>query len=142
MMGPAEAAQYYYRKGQNEFTRIIQAQQAQTHDLIDRQAYEAAAGTSKIHQEYRNRVEDLVRSERARGNVAVNRTAVLKYLVGDEVVERGERAAPAQRAAAARRVAGQRTQPGGARGDGAAARRGGDDSIDAARERIRNQPLW
>lgn len=133
LMGPAEAAQYYYQKGQNEFRQAMLGQQLQTQDLIDRQAYDAAARTSRVHRDYRQRVEDLLSGERARGNLAANRTALLAYLVGNDAIERAGKAAPQQRRQANARVAGQQVRPASARGDGA---RGGRTTPDDADERL------
>lgn len=118
LMSPAEAAQYYYRKGQQEFNAVIQRMQAQNQDAVDRNAYEARSATSVLHQRYADRVEQVLRDERREGR-SPPREVILKYLIGEDAMRRATAAAPGQRRTAARRVQSQRTRPGGARGDGA-----------------------
>lgn len=142
-MGPAEAARYFYEKGQREIGQALAVQNLQTQDRIDRQGYEAEARTSRLHREYRQRVEDALASERARNPLSgVTREALLHYLVGKDAVERASRAAPQQRRMAANRVNGQRTQPGSARGDGARGDRVPADQYEADKRLIANKPLW
>jgi len=90
-----------------------------SNDRADKQAYDIAARTSKVHQQYRSQVEQTLASERAAGRNP-DREVILKFLVGNDVLERASRAAPAQRNGAAARVASQQTRPTGARGDVAA----------------------
>jgi hypothetical protein len=140
VMGPAEAARYFYEKGLRETAQVIQQDRFQTQDLLDRQAYETAARSSRVHQQYKQRVDDLLASERARGNLGANRDSILKYLVGQDAIERATRAAPGQRSSAARRVAGQTVRPGTARGDGArpgGERRGEADADERLLRRLR-----
>ncbi|HXI94991.1 MAG TPA: hypothetical protein VNG04_02590, partial [Candidatus Acidoferrum sp.] len=62
----------------------------------------------------RSQVEQTLASERAAGRNP-DREVILKFLVGNDVLERSARAVPAQRNGAAARIAQQRTQPTGAR---------------------------
>jgi translation initiation factor IF-2 len=122
MMTPAQAAQAVLERSRRENQQQLNMLHFQTTDRLDKQAYDATARTSKVHQQYRSQVEQVLASERAQGRNP-DREIILKYLVGNDVLERGARAAPAQRSAAARRVNGQRTQPTGARGNVAPAGR-------------------
>jgi hypothetical protein len=123
MMPPAQAYQALMQRGQQQIGNVVQNLQFQTNERLDKQAYDAAARTSRVHQQYRSQVESTLAAERAAGRNP-DREVILKYLVGNDVLERANRAAPAQRTGAARRVASQRTQPTGARGDVAARGRG------------------
>ena len=137
MMSPVELVQDVQREARAEFQQAILAQQVQTQDLIDKQAYDARAETSRPHQIYRDRVETLLAAERARGNFGATRTAILKYLIGEDALERGARAVPRQQRAAAARLDGQRTRPVGARGDVArGGRRPAPGSLEADEELV------
>jgi hypothetical protein len=116
MMPPAQAYQLLMQRGQQQIGNVVQNLQFQTNERLDKQAYESAARTSRVHQQYRSQVESTLAAERAQGRNP-DREVILKYLVGNDVLERAMRAAPAQRNGAARRVAGQQTRPTGARGD-------------------------
>ncbi len=122
-MPPAQAYQALMQRGQAQVGNALQQIEFRSSDRADKQAYDIAARTSKVHQQYRTQVEQTLASERAAGRNP-DREVILKYLVGNDVLERAGRAAPAQRTGAARRVASQRTQPTGARGDVAAKGRG------------------
>lgn len=132
MMSPAEAIRAVDQRRTAQFQQALLSQQAQITDRIDKQAYDAEARTSVLHQKYRQRVEDQLRQEYAAGNLRATRTDILAYFIGQDALARAGRAAPAQRRAAAARVDGQRTRPAGARGDVAAGgRRPAADSLEA-----------
>lgn len=141
MMSPQEVSAYYYQKGQQEFRQSMMAQQVQLQDQMDKQGFEVAARSSKIHRDYQARVEQMVQAERARGNFAT-RENVLTFLVGQDAMRRATAAAPRQRQAAASRVRGQQTRPTGARGDAAPGRRPAADSYEAALARISGKPIF
>ena len=132
MMSPTEAMQDMQREAYQQVGQALQMQQVQIQDQIDKQAYDQAATTSAAHRKYQSRVEQVMAAERARGNIGANRTAILKYLIGDDAINRGAAAAPAQRRAARGRVAAQTARPTNARGD--AARSGGGRNQDSADE--------
>ena len=116
LMAPAQAYQAIVARERQNVGNYVQGIEFRTNDRIDKQTYDIAARSSKVHQQYRSQVESTLAAERAQGRNP-DREVILKFLVGNDVLERAQRAAPAQRAGAARRVAGQRTQPTGARGD-------------------------
>ncbi len=116
MMAPAQAYAELMRRGQAQVGTALQQIEFRANERADKQNYDIAARTSKVHQQYRSQVESTLAAERAQGRNP-DREVILKYLVGNDVLERAGRAAPAQRNGAARRVASQRTQPTGARGD-------------------------
>lgn len=141
-MTPAEAARAAYQRAQGEFGQALRMQQMSVEDRIDKQAYDAQRTTSTVHQRYADRVEAVIAQERARGNVGITRDAVLKYLLGEDAIARANKAAGGQRQQAQRRVRQQTVQPASGRGDGARGTRAAPDSLEAARARVRNQPLW
>lgn len=142
MMAPADALREVQEEARQEFRQAFQMQQFTTQDLIDKQAYEAQARTSRIHQQYQSQVETMLRAERTAGNYGATRDGILKYLVGQDAIARATGAAPAQRRAAAGRVSGQQARPTGARSDAARPQRPAADSVEAARARIAGKPLW
>lgn len=123
MMSPVEAAEYIANEKMQLVAQALQNQQVTIQDRIDKQAYDQQARNSRVHEQYRQQVESLFASERARGNIGADRQSILEYLVGKDAVARASRAAPAQRRAANARVRGQQTRPTGARGDGASGSR-------------------
>lgn len=120
MMSPQQVAQYYYQQGQQQIQQAMLMERLQTEDRLDRRDFEIAARSSRLHQQYRDRVEQALQTERQNGNLRASREEILHRLYGQDAIERASRAAPRQRRAAAANVARQQTRPGGARGDGAA----------------------
>jgi hypothetical protein len=116
MMPPAQAYQAIVQRERQAIGAELNQREFRANERADKQAYDATARTSKVHQQYRSQVESTLAAERAQ-NRNPEREVILKYLVGNDVLERANRAAPAQRTGAARRVAGQQTRPTGARGD-------------------------
>lgn len=116
MMPPREAYRALLQYGQRIVGQQLQMQQVNTQENFDKQSYEARAQSSRVHQQYATRVEALVATERARGNMVPRETA-LKFLLGEDAINRANRVAPAQRRAGAARVAAQTVPPRGARGD-------------------------
>ena len=119
MMPPAQAYQAIVARERQNVGTALQQIEFRSNDRADKQAYDIAARTSRVHQQYRSQVEQTLASERAAGRNP-DREVILKFLVGNDVLERASRAAPAQRNGAAARVASQQTRPTGARGDVAA----------------------
>lgn len=142
MMSPVEAAEFIAGEKEQQFRQMLMMQHLQTEDRLDKRDYDQQARTSRLHQQYRDRVEAALASERQQGNLRATREDILARLYGQDAIQRSGRAAPRQRQEAAARVARQRTQPTGARGDGAGGgRRGswGDPEYDErmAREALR-----
>lgn len=142
-MTPDEWADYRYNQGRQEFSTAIQALRNENQENFDRSSYEAAARTSPIRARYQDRVEGILRAERAVGRNPPRET-IFKYLVGEDMVRKADKVAPAQRRAATVRVQGQVARPTGARGDTAPVRRApaGDVEAEFANMRRRNIPLW
>lgn len=122
MMSAQEVSAYHYNKGRNEIQQALLYQQLQMKDELDRRDFNSQARTSRLHQQYKDRVESELTRLRSAGNLMASREEILHRLVGEAAMERANRAAPAQRRAASRRVAGQTTRPTNARGDGSAGR--------------------
>jgi len=142
LMSPAQAAIAAARREREQSERRMQQyllhQQVTTQETLDRQAYDSQARTSKIHEQYRARVERMVADERARGNF-VNREVALKYLLGEDAIARANRAAAPQRKAAAGRVAAQQVRTGSPRGDApATGRRPAPGSLEADEALLRD----
>lgn len=123
LMSPQEMVRAVYARAQNEMRQALGATQLSTQEAIDKQTYESKALTSGVHQRYRQRVEDMVAMERNRGNV-LSREVALKYLVGEDALQRSGRVLPQQRRQAAARVGAQTVRP-GAGGASDVARGGG-----------------
>jgi hypothetical protein len=114
LMPPAQAYQAIVARERQNVGTALQQIEFRSNDRADKQAYDIAARTSRVHQQYRSQVEQTLATERAAGRNP-DREVILKFLVGNDVLERSARAAAAQRNGAAARIAQQRTQPTGAR---------------------------
>ncbi len=114
LMPPAEAYRAIVARERQNVGAALQQVEFRNNDRADKQAYDIAARTSRVHQQYRSQVEQTLATERTAGRNP-DREVILKYLVGNDVLERASRSAPAQRNGAARRLAQQRTAPTGAR---------------------------
>ena len=110
LMPPAQAYQTLMQRGQQQLGQYLAQSEFKANERADKQAYDIAARTSKVHQQYRSQVEQTLATERAAGRNP-DREVILTYLVGKDVMDRANRAAPAQRNGAARRLAQQRTAP-------------------------------
>jgi len=123
LMQPAQAYQAIVARERQLVGAHLQQVEFRSNDRADKQAYDIAARSSRVHQQYRSQVEQTLAAERAQGRNP-DREVILKYLVGNDVLDRANRAAPAQRNGAARRVAAQQSRPTGARGDAGRGQRG------------------
>jgi hypothetical protein len=116
MMPQREALQAVYARARQEMGQQLGVQQVTTQERFDQQQYDAAARTSRVHQQYRQKVDALVAAERSRGNI-VGREVALKFLLGEDAINRANRIVPSQRRAATGRVDRQTTRPTNGRGD-------------------------
>lgn len=141
LMTPAQVARYYAEKSERRIAQALQANQFQTQDRIDKQAFDALASGNPLLARVAPRVEQVLASERQQGR-NTDRLIVAKFILGDELLSRRAAQLPRQRAGAQRRVAGQTTRPANGAGDGQRPTgRQGDDSYEAALRRSRNIPL-
>jgi hypothetical protein len=131
MMPPREAYKALWQQAQQVLGQRIAQQSSATQEGFDKQAYDARAETSRVRQQYRDRVEALVAMERGRGNI-VPRENALRHLYADDMLARADRVAAPQRRAGAARVANQTTRPASGRGDVARAGRRRDQGDDDA----------
>lgn len=115
-MSPVELVQDVQREVEARVQQAFLNQHIQTQDLIDRQNYEALATTNRAAATYRDRVEDLVQRERARG-VVVGREQAFAWLWYQDQKKRMAAGNGRQTRAAAARVANAQGRPTGARSD-------------------------
>lgn len=127
-MSPVELVQDVQREVEARVAAAFQQQHMQTQDLIDRQNYEALSTTNRAAATYRDRVEDLVQRERARG-VIVGREQAFAWLWYQDQKKRLAAGGGRQSRAAAARVEAARGRPTGARSD---AGRGGRPAAGSA----------
>lgn len=115
LVPPQEAFRQLYQRARSEFGQAILGQQINTQDRLDQQSYDSTARTNPLYERYRDKVEALVASERARGNI-VGRRQALAWLYFEDVERSGARAAGQQRQQGAARVASQTVRPVNPRG--------------------------
>lgn len=137
MMAPADAIRAIDQRRTAQFQQVLFNQQNQINDRLDKQAYDAEARTSRVHQQYRQFVEDQLVRERAIGNHGATRADILAWKVGKDAIERANRTAPRQQRAAAGRVSRQQVRPGSTRSDGAAGSRTRPDADEALLRGVR-----
>lgn len=137
-----QQGRYWYQKAQRETQQQIQSTQLTVAQAIDKQTWDAACRVDPTRAAFAGRVDDLYNSELRAGRTQ-NREILYYYLLGQEADRQRNQRSAKQRQQAGRRVQSQTTRPTGARSDGARpGTRANPDSIEAAYERIKGQPLW
>lgn len=113
--GPESVIQFYRQQDQAQQRQQFAALQLQVADNNDRAAFDALAGRVALAGELRDRVEDVLREERAKGSYP-SRTAIFYHEVGRRAVERLQRQAGSLRRRAAAGVARETVRAPNARG--------------------------
>jgi hypothetical protein len=119
LMTPGQAALAVADRREQRIGAAFAQMQAQTRDEIQREAFNAKADRGGAYGQYRDKVIAAIEAERARGNYAVTYEAAFRYLVGEDVIRKTERAGTRQAKNGAARVRQQTTRPTNGRGDGA-----------------------
>ncbi len=142
MLYPPEQQIAYWRdRDRREIAQVLQSQQLQFGEHLDKQGWESACRSDAVRQRFADRVEATLASERQAGRNP-QRETVFQYLYGGEALKQRQRKAEPQRKAANARVRGQTTQPGGGRSDVQRERAPAGDSYEAALKRISGRPIW
>lgn len=132
-MTPDEQAFYRLNKQVEQTNAKLQQMESMTRDAADRAAFSAKASVNKTYARLQDTVEDkLSEIRRAGGDIA--REAILKFLVGEEVIGKSGSAATKQRAEGQRKIAAAKGRPVNGRGDTA----GGDREGKSLEDRLRN----
>ena len=113
---PHEAAEYWANKAIQQNNQANVALRIEMLESRDQASFDALKASNVAAARLAQQVEADVRQLRAVGIYTIGRREAFYARLGQEVAERGARAAPRQRAAAARRVAGQTVRPGSGRG--------------------------
>lgn len=142
LMDPVDAAIAVRNRERQQLGQYIAGVEGRTMDRMDKQAFDSAARTDPAIKRLAPEVERYIAAARAQGNWSLERMTVFDAMYGRELRMKRQEALPRQQRQAQRRVASQTTRPTDARGDSQRTRRPADDSVEAARERLRGQPLW
>lgn len=102
--GPEAIAQFYAREANESFTQRQTALQIQLLDSQDQSRFEALASRNPVADRMRDRVEELLRAERARGSNPT-REAIFYYELGKRAFQRLQREGTKQRQRGAAAVA-------------------------------------
>ncbi len=137
MSGP-EQAQYYAQKVQQATTLQMAQMQRQTHDQLDRIAFQNLQATHPVAKRFAAEVEKTVAEEARKGSM-LPREVALAYVIGKHVLENGGKAAGKQRAAGAARVQAQTTRRGAPQSD--LARGNTSNDLSALERRLANQMI-
>lgn len=116
-MDPAQALIHVRNLEQQRFGQALGQVRAETQDAIARSRFEDRMERNSTYKQYGPRVIEAVQQARAQGNYALTYEAAFRYMVGDEMVQKAERAAPAQARRGAARVARQTVRAPSGRGD-------------------------
>lgn len=139
MMSPAEAARYVRQQMRAEMQQELQRDRIQQRDNSDRSSFESLTGRNPVAARYADKVEKLVKERRAAGEY-VPREVALKFLIGEDALNKGTgKQASQQRRAAANRITDattRGTRPSGGQPSERGVRRGGAESLEELERRI------
>jgi hypothetical protein len=148
LMSPDQQARYFSQKTERAVSQALLQHQVQTADQIDRLAFDRFCERYPAAERLTRQVEDVLAGERRAGRNP-SRETVVKYLLGDELLKRGTRAAGEQRRTGRQRIAREQSRPGNARSTAAPqgrSRSNGEmsdaDFIDAFERQHGDTPLW
>lgn len=127
LMTPEERIEHNFNKSQELHRREMQELRATMADQADRTQYATKAASSPVYRKYENEVELAHQNLKAQGQY-VSREAILKFKLGEKVLERQLKAAPKQRRQAQENIRRQQTRPGQTRQDVQVDRRRGGDT--------------
>ena len=127
LMTPEERIEYRFNQSQEQHQRELQNLRATMADNADKTQYAARAASNTVYRKYENEVEQAHQALKLQGQY-VSREAILKFKLGERVLQRAETAAPKQRKRAQENIRRQQTKPGQTRQDVQADRRRGGDS--------------
>ena len=130
---PEERISEDLRESERRTQNLLQQTQFQQWDNSDRSLFETKASINPLYKRWKSRVEQEVETIRSRGGPVPAREAVLKYLLGDKMIEQLESKGGGQRRQAAqRRVQANTVRANGnaGRSDAQQHRRGGGRSLE------------
>lgn len=116
LMTPEERIEYRFTQSQEQHQRELRQIQANMADQMDRTQYATKAASSPVYRKYENEVELAHQNLKSQGQY-VSREAILKFKLGEKVLERQLKAAPKQRQRAQENIRRQQTRPGQTRQD-------------------------
>ena len=114
-MTPEERLTYQFQQSEQRHQQQLREIQRQTQECPDRLAFQVMQASSPVAKKYAGEVERLFQEQYRKGGF-VDRQTILKFVVGEKVLARGQQVAPKQRRQAAQRVAQQQTRSGSPRG--------------------------
>ena len=106
IMTPEERTEYRLAKAERNTQRTLQNMQMQHQDALDKASYDAKATMDPRYKRYAPEVDKRLRDLRAQGQ-NVSRDALLKFILGEKLLERDAGATAKQKTAAGKRVANQ-----------------------------------
>jgi len=139
-MLPEERVEYLLNERLGQFEQRMQAQQAQAAEREDKTNFEVLCRTNATAAKFKDKVEAKLQELRREGNAAP-REVLLKYLVGEAMLEKAPSAARKQKSAAEGRKAAQAAAPTGSRGDVSSRGSGNQDDRSARRARLENMQI-
>lgn len=122
LMTPEERIEYRFQQSEERHRRETAAMEARMADQADQTRYQARAANNPIYAKYADEVETAHQDLRSKGQF-VAREAILKFKLGEKMLERALTAAPKQRKQGKQNIERQRTRPVSGRQDVAADRR-------------------
>ena len=124
LMTPEERLEYKFDQQNRQNQQTLQGMQFQMRDTSDKSAFLALCASNATAARYKDRVEAKLAEVRRAGQ-NVDREALFKFMVGEDVVNRGPAVRAKQAKDGERRLQRQTVTPGNSRGDNAPNKRGG-----------------
>lgn len=116
LMDPDARSEYRLNKAVSMMQRENAATQFRLQDQTDKASFAAACAANPLYKRYAGKVETKLAEIRAKGQ-NVDRDALVKYLIGEDIATRGPKALKTQREAGERNVQRQKVRPGSGRSD-------------------------
>lgn len=115
-MEPAQRAEYIAHKTNAETQQALAIMKFQSADAADFSAYQAKVARSDVHSRYAGKVEEMLAGMRKKGMTAP-REEVLKYIIGNEALQKLESAGGKIKVASTQRAQNAKGKSVSARGD-------------------------
>lgn len=140
LMSPEQRWEYRWDKKEREWEQRQRISELQAADASDRATFTARYASNPVFGRYAERVEATLRDARSKGGNP-DRETVLKYLLGEDAMQKLGEAKKTQTQQGQRNIQRQTTRPSSGRGDQPAVRRGNLTDAQQRERRLENVNL-
>lgn len=138
LMEPEERTDFLLSEQRQQQSGEIARLRFEMADRDDRADFRADCANNPVLAKYKDKVEEVLATERRAGRQGPSRAIIAKYLIGEEAINKATRASGKQRAAAGRTVERQTARPGAGRSDSGRGDRAPKDDRAARAERLKD----